>query len=689
LPVSIGVDTGGTYTDAVLFDSTQGVLRSAKALTTRHDLALGIREVIGAVLNVPGRRVSFVSVSTTLATNALAERKGAPICILLLGYPDRALHHTIVQQGFGTDPVLRLQGGHTVDGDEQQPLDLESVRRAAKEYAGRVRAFAVSGYFSVRNPTHENTVREMLTELTGHPISCGHELSSRLHAGRRAMTTAWNARLLPLLSELVAAVRRVMTDQGLSCPLLIVKGDGSLLSAETAPLYAVQTILSGPAASVVGARYLSGLNDCCVVDIGGTTTDIAFVRSGRPVVSPDGARVGGLRTMTKAVRMHTFALGGDSIVTLSGDGRITFGPMRVVPVSLALHRHTEALAELEHNAGAARTADLDGDSTALYMVSASHDIWAPERSNAAAKLSPSQLQLVRTISGGVVTRSRLLAETASVYRLARDLKRLVQREILIRSGFTPSDAAHILGYQRSWNRAAAVLAAVCLYYQARTRAPGLFKDVPEESHEAIARTVALRVHAAFVSASARAIVAATLCETTGADIAPDAPVSRALVDAAVQPDDWPGLSSLLLQPTLALKTPLVAVGAPAGCYYREAAGLLHAQALVPQHSEVANAIGAVVGEVSTTVTLRITPLNGGEVFRLHTPSGTEDYASLKDAEAQAAARARVLVEDRARMNGAATCEVNVCGERVTSMVAEGQMLIESLISAEAIGRPQA
>ena len=693
MSVSIGVDTGGTYTDAVLFDADRGVVCSAKALTTRHDLAVGIGEAISSVLQSYRGPISFLSVSTTLATNALAQKSGAPVCIVLLGYPDYAIDHHITEQAFGEDAVVRLDGGHTVEGDEQQPLDLAGVHRVARDYGSRVRAFAVSGYFSVRNPAHEQRARALLSELSGLPVSCGHELSSRLHAGRRALTTAWNARLIPLLSELVAAVRAVMAAEKLRCPLMMVKGDGSLVSAEFAQQHAVQTILSGPAASVVGAQYLHGVDNACVVDIGGTTTDIAFIRDRRPVVSADGARVGGMRTMVPAVQMHTFALGGDSAVGVADTGELTFGPERVVPVSLALSQNPAARAEFEQDAAAARDGARNGGvflglSAAQHRDAGADAAGAEAAESAATALSPSQLAIVRAAGVGLAGRARLLSEAESAYRADRDIRRLLQRGVLMRSGFTPSDAAHILGRQRTWNRDAAELTAVGLYYRARSSGSTLF-DVPQHAGDAaIAVAVAERVILRFVSASAAALVAAAICESTGEEVQTQSSLARALIDSAVLPACERSSRGALLLPRMALGCPIVAVGAPADCYYRDVAEILDTSAVIPQHSEVANAIGAVVGQVRSEVAVRITPLNGGEVFRVHLPTGTEDFESLAAAESCAQQQADSAVRQRARAAGAAEFEVTVQQHTTSGAVAHGEMLIEITVHAAAIGRPQ-
>ena len=339
MAILLGIDTGGTYTDAVLFDDAGGVLGAAKSLTTKHDLAIGIRGAIQGVLPDPLPDIRLVSISTTLATNAIVEGQGSSICLVLIGYPPDALDIAGLRQAVGGDAVVFISGGHDAFGEEQAPLDIAEVRRAILEHAPRAAAFAVSGYFGVRNPSHELAVRDLVRELTGLPVTCGHELTRNLNAPRRALTAALNARLISLLQQLILAVRAALAEKGIHAPLMVVKGDGSLIESSVALQRPVETILSGPAASVVGAHYLSGERDVFVVDMGGTTSDVALLRDGRPWLDRSGAVVGGWRTMVEAVAVHTFGLGGDSEVRLDRRDELVVGPRRVVPLSL-LARHS-------------------------------------------------------------------------------------------------------------------------------------------------------------------------------------------------------------------------------------------------------------------------------------------------------------------------------------------------------------
>ena len=223
-----------------------------------------------------------------------------------------------------------------------------SVSLALPALAASVSGFAVCAYFAVRNPEHEIAAAVMIRERTGLPVAMSHELSAKLGGPRRALTTLLNARLISMIDRLVAATEGFLEQRGIAAPLMVVRGDGALVSAAFARLRPIETILSGPAASLVGARHMTGLDDAVVSDIGGTTTDVAVLDRGRPRLDPEGATVGGYRTMVEAVAMRAFGLGGDSEVGLEDGGlrpRIALGPRRLVPLSLAAHAHGAAVTE--------------------------------------------------------------------------------------------------------------------------------------------------------------------------------------------------------------------------------------------------------------------------------------------------------------------------------------------------------
>src|SRR5579862_1833595 len=471
--IRLGLDTGGTYTDAVALDGRGRVVASAKALTTHWDLSVGLAEAIRAVLGrlVPptGREnVTLVSVSTTLATNAVVENRFSPICTLLIGFDERMVERSGLRRAGGI--IVRVRGGHDPAGEESETLDEAAIEAAVREHDSRVEAFAVASMFSVRNPAHERRARECIRAVSSRPVTCSHELSSQLDAPKRALTAALNARLTPQIAHLLEALRTVLQRESIAAPMMIVKGDGTLMRAEVALEYPVETVLSGPAASVVGAGFLSGLQDFVVADMGGTTTDVAIVTGGRPVVSEEGAVIGGWRTMVEAVDVRTCGLGGDSEVYFDRAQRLTVGPRKVVPLSLLADHFPDVLIELRKLANAERPPLLAGQFA--YRN--------PGRDPG------NQLdRLERRVWDALGAFPRHLEEVARTGQGVEALRRLVDRGLATIAGFTPSDAMHVLGRQEGWSVEAARLGAAVLAIEERNAKARRDVETPEGVSERI------------------------------------------------------------------------------------------------------------------------------------------------------------------------------------------------------------
>ena len=396
-----------------------------------------------------------MALSTTLATNTLAEGQRGAVCLILIGYERELMAQWGFDRQMTTDDVVHIAGGHDERGGEVAPLDEAAARAAILARKDTVEAFAISGYFSVRNPAHELRVRALVAELTGLPVTCGHELTSKLNAVRRATTVALNAHLILPLAELIASVRRTLDAWAIAAPLMVVKGDGSLVQADWAMQRPIETILSGPAASVVGAWHLAGRRDVWAVDVGGTTTDIARLHDGAPILNPEGATVGGWQTMVEAVDVHTTGLGGDSYVRLDDELKLLIGPRRVVPLSLLASERPEVVAELRREVAIPPAKRPPG--TGAFVVAGRQ---------AGARLSEAEEETLRTLAEGPLALAALAEQRRSGALARRQIESLEARGLARRAAFTPTDALHVLGRYVRWDAEAARLGAELLAAQA-------------------------------------------------------------------------------------------------------------------------------------------------------------------------------------------------------------------------------
>ena len=285
----LGVDTGGTFTDAVLLDADELVVtNSAKALTTPDDLAVGVSNALAAVMdNVDASAVRLVSISTTLATNAVVEGQGGAVLAILVGFDQAMIERAGIANAFPDAVVAQIPGGHDHYGNEASPLDIDAVDELLARHGHEVSAVAVAAAFAVRNPSHEHQIRDRVLARTELPVTISSALSNSLDAPRRALTTALNARLLGRIRDLIDAVDRSVSELHIDAPILVAKGDGSLAVASDVARRPIETVLSGPAASIVGAATLSNLEDFTLSDVGGTTTDVGRLADGRPHLVDD------------------------------------------------------------------------------------------------------------------------------------------------------------------------------------------------------------------------------------------------------------------------------------------------------------------------------------------------------------------------------------------------------------------
>jgi len=539
---SLGIDAGGTYTDAVIVrDSDGSVVESSKALTTYPDPLPGMKNAIDALNPEYLKDVKLVSVSTTLSTNTILESTGFPVGLIMVG-------DYVIPEKLPTDYWVTVSGGHNSDGEELKALDLDSVKEFALKVKDKVSAFAVSSYFSNRNPEHELAVKKAVKELTGHPVVCGHELSQDLGAYERAITAFLNAQLIPITHKFIQAIVKEFEIRSINANMLMLKCDGSVVGIEEALEKPIETIFSGPAASLVGASHLSRFNTCAMIDVGGTSTDVAMMVNGLPQLSNSGAVVGGWQTRVKAIRMETSATGGDSHVWVKSD-RIYIGPRRVIPLCRASIIYPGLKQKLKQNRVAKGYLCESIQVTKFYVRTGFRPI----------ELRAGEREIYRHIGKEPVSFGDLLVALKKRPSPSM-LDSLIQKRLIQAIGFTPTDALHVLGEYTEWDVEAATIGASML--------GRIVKQSPE----------------AF-SAEAKRRVARNIAEDLIAYLIEGMP--RNEIDRVLLGRNFTRFR---------VEIPVVLLGGPVKAYVEGLKNLINADFIVPEHAEVGNAVGALVGK---------------------------------------------------------------------------------------------
>ncbi len=653
--LGLGIDAGGTYTDAVILDlGSRRLLSKSKALTTKFDFTVGIGESLAGLDPNLLSCIDLVSVSTTLATNAIVEDQGCKVGLLLMpphdGFDDREIAH---------EPRAVIRGRMTIGGEVAQQIDSEEIRGTVRRMIGGqdVAAFAVSGYGGSVNPSLELEVKRIVRDETGCVVTCGHELSQLLDFQTRARTAVLNARIVPLLVRLLEDLQRNLEQLGINAPIMVVKGDGSLMSAAMAVERPVETILSGPAASVAGARYLTGREDALVVDMGGTTTDTALLANGEVKVNESGCRVRGIRTHVKAMEIRTAGLGGDSLIGCE-KGVFTIGPRRVAPMAWlgdAAADASSALDYVEAHPPRFRLSMKD----AQFLTLTGH--------NAQIELSDAEKRVIDLLGERPYSVDELAKAMGGLYPSLLPLRRLEDAYIIQRCGFTPTDLLHRTGQFTRWNMDSAE--RICAIHACAAGVP--VEEMVSSLEERIVRKLALE------------LMKRQLDEDVQTDAMDDCGVCRVLAERML------GSPGSGYDVRFKLNRPIIGIGAPIGHFLPAAAALLGTEAVLPEHVDVANAVGAVTGKVVIRRSAWIRPdQNGG--FSIEGLPDAARFAGIDAAEAFAREALIARVRTLARLAGTREEDMELRLEDQTARTARGEdLFLERRLTALLVGVPTA
>jgi N-methylhydantoinase A/oxoprolinase/acetone carboxylase beta subunit len=345
--VEIGIDVGGTFTDAVLLED--GYVRAVAKVPTGEDPLESVLAALDTVLpEVPSERVGRVVLSTTLITNLIAHRKYDPVALVLIPGPGLPFDR------YRINPATYIVSG-AVDyrGREIEPLNEDEVRAVARDIAARgYRQVAVVGKFSPRNAAHELRAAAILKEAAPElHVELGHLVAGQLNFPRRILTAFLTCATRQRYAVFARAVAEGLRRRGLTARAFVLKADGGTLPLEAAARYPVETVFSGPAASTLGVQALLPPGETAVVlDAGGTTTDLALILSGTPLVASRGLKVDDQFTQVRGLAVKSVPVGGDSVLERIGRELIVYSDRVDRPYCLGGSRPTptDALRVLGH-----------------------------------------------------------------------------------------------------------------------------------------------------------------------------------------------------------------------------------------------------------------------------------------------------------------------------------------------------
>ncbi len=319
----IGLDVGGTHTDVILLGK-EGPIKQIKVPTDSADLFQTVLSGLEAVTaDIDLSKVRRAVLSTTLATNLVARQKLPPVGMLVAAGPG------IDPLNFRTNPhFYKVRGAIDHRGREIEPIDEEAVRSIGDDLKRQgIRYAGVVSKFSVRNPEHEKIMADLLAPYVER-VFMGHVFSGSFNFPRRIATTYLNAAVFPVHKDFFEAVQKSLSEKGLSVPFRILKPDGGNMNFSSSLGYPAQTILSGPSASVMGAiASVPAQGTSLILDIGGTTTDMAVLIDGVPLLAPLGIELEPYKTLIRALQTQSIGIGGDSVVQVR-DGQLAIGPDR-------------------------------------------------------------------------------------------------------------------------------------------------------------------------------------------------------------------------------------------------------------------------------------------------------------------------------------------------------------------------
>ncbi len=635
MKIGIGIDTGGTYTDVVAFDFTdKKVLSKGKALTTRENLSIGINKALDILPQEYIQKASIVSLSTTLSTNACIEDKGCRAKLIVFGMTDELLSRFKGEEKYGIsrEAVRCVDTNSSADGLYVDEPDWEELKKQYGQWIEDADVLSAVELYSMYNGAPcEKKLKKLVQDTYGMTCVCANEITSEINVIQRGATALLNASLLPMVQEFITSIINDFRARGCTAPIMIVRSDGSLMSAASSLDKPVETILSGPAASVLAGKLFSDRDDYVIIDMGGTTTDISVVTGGKAVAAENGIQLGKWRTTVQGLYVASFGLGGDSAVR-GNAGRPELCTRRVMPICTAASHWPEIKEKLVKL--------LDKKHYNKFPL---HEFFYLVKEPARReRYTEGELRLIDLLKDGPCMMEEL-PEKAGFDLYHFECERLEAEGVVMRCGLTPTDFMHIRGDYDAFDREASLLAARYLWQSlGREECDGDIEKLTREVYDMVEE----RMYEYVVKILLKQRYPKQF--SGGTDPQTDFFIREAWEKRGTEPN-------VLLNFGIDTKAALIGVGAPTHLFLQEVAKALGTQCILPEDAEVANAIGALNAYIDTSVQVEITQRlssEGGNFYIAHLPGGSRRFAEMEDAIEAAKEAAQAEAVREAKLRGA-------------------------------------
>lgn len=654
----IGIDTGGTFTDAVIWDlDHRKVLSSNKAHTTHDDLAIGILNALDGLDPDMARQAQIVCLSTTLATNACVENKVSKSKLLFIGVNPKAVAWVGAEAGL-TQPELIC---YAPDESWRNPEDWSDFLDEQCEWFHDANTIGIVALNAHRDHgACEKAARNAIAEKFGLPAICGYELGSELNSIRRGASALLNGGLICIIAEFVTAVRLALESRQISAPIAIMSSNGTLMPSRFAEEHPVETILCGPAASVMGGGVFTDSPNSVIVDMGGTTTDIALIRNNVPVQAREGIQIGRWQTSVKGVFVRTLGLGGDSAIRVDRQTHhLYIDTVRVVPLCYAADQYPQIISKLQ---------DLIRSTDRHTIMLHEFYIRQKDIENSSC-YSEQEKSICRLLGDGPLS----LLDTAAaldidVYNL--HLERLEQENVIMRCGLTPTDIMRLKGDICAFSETASYLGATfvanCVNSTVDKLCDWVYCEVSKKIYLNIAQILLQEKIPLFNKQGVDEQITCCL---------------ESIWESHYSPT--PSHMDLSLSTT----SILVGVGAPIHIFLPKVAQALGTECIIPEHAAVVNAVGAVACNITVSRTVSIT--SDGHSFWVPTQNDIVEVKSYDMAISLAKKEAKDIAYEAALARGAtgeAILEFSIV-EKVAPIGYGGEVFIGADVTVTLIATP--